>query len=613
MPRRFPAGKPVLYAPLLILAGCCGGLFGFVGPPAALAGPQSGIAPAPEVSTDVYFRTEGPVSGPPAPWLTSEDYPSLPLPYPLSESRVVVWVLAQQHTYFGAFVLGVLLLVTLAEVGSMFCRDDERASRYRVAGRELLRLVVAAMAVAAVLGAVLLAGLVALYPGLTRYVAAVFRQSVLFYGVLIVTFSVTTTLYYYTWRTSGATPGRWDHFGLGVFANLLGTGLMVVANSWGTFMMSPAGVDAQGRFLGSDWDVFRNALSSPLAVHRFVGNLVFGGAVIATYAAYHAMTAATQERKAYYDWMGGMALLAIVGGFLTTPFGGYWLSWGIYVYRQQMAITLVGGLIGWLGKILVILIGMLVIAMTYYLWQRIDAEEGGRRFRHYAKYILMILVLGLLVYVTPHMLVMRAAELKAVGGQQHPVVGNYGVESAKQGAINLMLVAMIWSLLAWWRSKYREPNSRLPAILFALFIAGALNILWLSVTGYFIPANVRVGYQLPFVMTTFSLLVIGSGLTYALTRHSTPISSPAWGKLSTRGYGALLFIGVTVTWVMGLNGYRRSAVRLFWHVMEVVRDNSPWAFTHAIGFAGNVITFNALLFWLGMLGLVWLAKEKSPA
>ena len=75
----------------------------------------------------------------------------------------------------------------------------------------------------------------------------------------------------------------------------------------------------------------------------------------------------------------------------------------------------------------------------------------------------------------------------------------------------------------------------------------------------------------------------------------------------------MLFIGVTVTWLMGLNGYRRSSVRLFWHAMEVVRDNSPWAFTHAIGFAGNVITFNTLLFWLGMLGLGWLAKEKSPA
>ncbi len=611
MPRHVAVGKPALYGPLLILVGCCGGLFGFVGPPAAFAGPQSGIAP--EVSSDVYFRTEGPVSGPPAPWLTGKDYRSLPLPYPLSESRIVVWVLAQQHNYFGAFVLGVLLLVTFAEAGSMFCRDGERARRYRVAGRELLRLVVAAMAVAAVLGTVLLTGLVALYPGLTRYFAAVFRQSVLFYGVLIVTFSVTTTLYYYTWPTSGATPGRWDHFGLGVFANLLGTGLMVVANSWGTFMMSPAGVDAQGRFLGSDLHVFATALSQPLAVHRFVGNLVFSGAVVATYAAYHAMTASTQERKGYYDWMGGMALLAIVGGFLTLPFGGYWLSREIYAYRQQMGITMFGGLIAWLGIILVVLVGVLVIAMTYYLWQRIEAQEGGRRFRHHAKYVLLILILGLLVYVTPHTLVMRAAELKSIGGQQHPVIGNFGVESAKQFAINLMLAAMIWSLLAWWRSKYREPDSRLPTMLTTLFIVGALNMLGLSVTGYFVPANVRVGNQIPFVMTTFSLLVIGSGLTYALTKHSTPVSSSAWGKLSIRGYGALFFIGVTVTWVMGLNGYRRSALRLFWHAMEVVRDNSPWAFTHAIGFAGNVITFNTLLFWLGMLGLVWLAKEKSPA
>ena len=44
--------------------------------------------------------------------------------------------------------------------------------------------------------------------------------------------------------------------------------------------------------------------------------------------------------------------------------------------------------------------------------------------------------------------------------------------------------------------------------------------------------------------------------------------------------------------MMGLMGYIRSSVRLFWHVNEIVRDNSPWAYTHTVGFAANMISFN---------------------
>ncbi len=562
-------------------------------------------------STDVYFKTEGPISGVPAFRLTDRDYRSMPLPYPLSESRIVVWVLAQQHLYFGAFVLGSLWWVLLAEAASLATRDAQRAQRYRAAGHEVLRIVILAITIAALLGGLLLIALFGLYPGLTRYFAGVFRTTVLFAGILFVTFGAAAALYYYTWPRDPATRSTWDHLGLGVFVNLIGTGIMLVANSWGTFMLSPAGVDQFGRFLGSDWHVFHNALSFPFAVHRFAGNLVFAGAVIATYAAYRALATRAKERRAYYDWMGGMALVGAIGAFFVIPFGGYRLGLAIYAYRQQMAITLTGGLLAWLSIILVMLIGALIITMAYYLWQRIEAESGSQRFRHQPKYVLLILILGLLVFITPHTLVMRAAELKTIGGQQHPVIGNFGVMSAKQAALNLMLVSLIWSLLAWWRSKYAETDARLRVLLVALFIVGSLNILWMSVVGYFIPANVRVGMQVPLVLTTLSTLAFGAWLTRALVRHSTRLPQKGWGSLSPRGYWALLFIGVTVTWIMGLNGYTRSSVRLFWHAMEVVRDYSPWAFTHTIGFAGNVITFNTLFFWLVLLGVAWPADRSG--
>jgi hypothetical protein len=62
---------------------------------------------------------------------------------------------------------------------------------------------------------------------------------------------------------------------------------------------------------------------------------------------------------------------------------------------------------------------------------------------------------------------------------------------------------------------------------------------------------------------------------------------------------------------MALMGYIRSSVRLFWHAMEVFRDNSPWAFTHAIGFAANVMSVNVLIFWMFTLFVFWLGEFST--
>ena len=58
-------------------------------------------------------------------------------------------------------------------------------------------------------------------------------------------------------------------------------------------------------------------------------------------------------------------------------------------------------------------------------------------------------------------------------------------------------------------------------------------------------------------------------------------------------------------------GYIRSSVRLFWHSMELMRDNSPWAFTHTIGFAANVMSMNVLIFWVFLLFVFWLGEFAS--
>jgi hypothetical protein len=131
--------------------------------------------------------------------------------------------------------------------------------------------------------------------------------------------------------------------------------------------------------------------------------------------------------------MGYIAMALGVAFLIPLPFAGYWLMREVYAYRQQMGITLMGGLLAWLFIIQATMIGILFLSTNYYLWQAMGRMRGAEKYQRYIKYLVFILACGYMVFITPHTMVMTPAELKAMGGQQHPVLGNYGVMSAKNG------------------------------------------------------------------------------------------------------------------------------------------------------------------------------------
>ncbi len=178
---------------------------------------------------------------------------------------------------------------------------------------------------------------------------------------------------------------------------------MFLANSWIGFMMSPAGVDEQGRYLGNIWHVIHTALWNPLNVHRILGNMAFGGGVVAAYAAYKFLASKTDEDRAHYDWMGYIAMALGVAFLIPLPFAGYWLMREVYAYRQQMGITLMGGLLAWLFIIQATMIGILFLSTNYYLWQALGRMRGAEKYQRYIKYLVFVLVLRLPgVHHSPH-------------------------------------------------------------------------------------------------------------------------------------------------------------------------------------------------------------------
>ena len=111
--------------------------------------------------------------------------------------------------------------------------------------------------------------------------SSIFRPVMHIYALMFVAESGTLYIYYYGWDKMKEGFLKWIHLSMSVVLNVIGTLLMFLANSWIGFMMSPAGVDEQGRFLGNIWHVMHTALWNPLNLHRILGHMAFGGSVVA--------------------------------------------------------------------------------------------------------------------------------------------------------------------------------------------------------------------------------------------------------------------------------------------------------------------------------------------
>jgi len=113
-------------------------------------------------------------------------------------------------------------------------------------------------------------------------------------------------------------------------------------------------------------------------------------------------------------------------------------------------------LLTWLFVVQALLIGVLFLGINYYLWQSMARIKGGERYQPYYQLLLGVLMLALFIWLTPHTLLTSASEVKAMGGAQHPVIGNYGVMSAKNGAVNILILVTALSFLYYRRANRRR-------------------------------------------------------------------------------------------------------------------------------------------------------------
>src|SRR5437899_12850578 len=128
--------------------------------------------------------------------------------------------------------------------------------------------------------------------------------------------------------------------------------------------------------------------------------------------------------------MGSVFLFITMAVLIPMPFAGYWLMRSVYEFRQQLGVTMMGGMLTWMFVLQAIAVGSLFIGANYYLWQGMMRMPGAERYQRYIKYLLSGLILSFLVWFTPHTLFMTAQQTKAIGRAQHPVIANCGGLSA---------------------------------------------------------------------------------------------------------------------------------------------------------------------------------------
>ncbi|HEX6726076.1 MAG TPA: cytochrome ubiquinol oxidase subunit I [Nitrospira sp.] len=561
-----------------------------------------------ESSTDVYFGTEGTPQGPAAPAPDETVYPRIGA----LDSRLLVWFVTQQHTYFGGFVLALPLFCALLEFLGLITKKPALALRYDGLARDLAKVAVLALSVTALIGSVMLTMFITLYPSFMKYMGGTFKGFMPAYAAVFVGETLLLIVYYYGWNRMTGRGMKWIHAAIGILTNIVGTVLLMMANAWSAFMMSPAGVDAQGRFLGNTWHLLHSALWNPLNVHRFLADIMSGGAVVLAYACYRFFTSKTDEERAYFDWVGYVFLFVTVCALVPMPFAGYWLMKSVFVFRQTMGVTMMGGLLTWLFVVQALLIGVLFLGINYYLWQSMARVKGGERYQPYYQFLLGVLLLALFIWLTPHTLLMSASELKAMGGAQHPVIGNYGVMSAKNGAVNILILVTALSFLYYRRASRTMTISWIRTgniVIAVLYLVGALNIIWLSIYGFYLPAKIRVGLSAPQAFTTLTVIIAGVVINRLMLRRAVLHGPIHWGKIPLRGMVGLFGLAASFSWVMGLMGYIRSSGRLSWHVSELMADVSPWAFTPDLQYATKMVTLNMVVFWAAVLALFWMCER----
>src|SRR5437867_6836672 len=176
---------------------------------------------------------------------TAVAYGQLPEPraheFPYAGNRAAVWVVAQLHILFAAFILGAPIFIVVSEILGWLSGENYAARyRYERLAKEVTKVTVILYSMTALTGGLFIFVLLATYPQFTAWlINHFFAVFAIIYPLLFIAETIILYLYWYTWDAlQGPKKGR--HIALGALLNIIGLATLIVIDGPTAFMNTPA-------------------------------------------------------------------------------------------------------------------------------------------------------------------------------------------------------------------------------------------------------------------------------------------------------------------------------------------------------------------------------------
>ncbi len=212
--------------------------------------------------------------------------PTLPaIEIPLIGNSLAIGLFALLHILLAGLGVGFMMLAPLAESAG------ETRPWLLEAARSMTRFTIVTYTASLVLAVIMVNLFIGLFPLTNAHLFNRFRYPIFVAMIAFLLQLFALYSYYHYWEALRARSPR-IHRTLGFLAASLMFIWVAVLDGIGSYMLTPATAD-------DTWSRLANPTWAPLVVHRFLGNLVMAGYVVAGYAAWR-LSAAREEDVDYY-------------------------------------------------------------------------------------------------------------------------------------------------------------------------------------------------------------------------------------------------------------------------------------------------------------------------
>jgi hypothetical protein len=531
------------------------------------------------------------------------DAPSVDFPY--TGNRTAVWVVANLHILFAAFILGAPIFAVVAE----WLGHKNNDPKYDRLAKEVIKVTVILYSMTALTGGLFLFVLLGTYPDFSTWlIKHFFLVFAVIYPLLFILETVILYTYFYSWDSmKGPLKGR--HIALGILLNIVGTVTLFVIDGPTSFMNTPAKA-AEGISLvefiqtATLWDKMANFSWMPLNLHRLVGNVTFGGFIAGLIAAYMYMRSKTDEERSYYDWMGFVGNMIGVGALLLLPFMGYLLAYELCDYDASICPYMMADQLSMFFEMQGAMIGLIFLASNYYIWLSLKRIEGVEQIRMSGFVALAVLIMPAVMgfawkmFPPPEwqsLIFLAAIVFVPMVLGRVPGLKNFTVSAFTMIKIGFLMIVVADAI---WMTPH-----------------GFVATQGLATHDLELPEWAQELALMPAKNAAAFTLVFLTIVNYIMYNRAIKRGTIIWGKIDFASQFVLIFLAFSAIWTMGLMGTVRSLTRKYYHVYNLVPDFTPEAFTPTLSYSAWWITGVTIVFYavVSFAILVTLKPASSKA